>query len=177
VSDRLRARLVVAGTSTFLSVLVAAVLLVGLGALAGRLSVPTLPGESEAQVSLPVLTDIVPAADTGLGAIPPEPDAGTGTGDGTPSPPPGTDKPGNGPPTKPDPPAVGLTARGDVGNLGLVGLDVPVRVGRASGRTSTTRIKVLGVDVGIQTSDNLVQDVVCLLVCPRHSAAYQKALR
>jgi hypothetical protein len=174
VSDRLRAGLVVVGTSTFLSVLVAAVLLVGLGALAGRLSAPTLPRESQAQVSLPVLSDTVPVPDSGPGAIPP----GAGDDDGAPTPPDDDGTPGTEPPGRPhDPPAVGLTASGDVGDLGLVGLDVPLRVGHGSGRTSTTRIKVLGVNVGIQTSDNLIQDVVCLLVCPRHSSAYQKALR
>ncbi len=161
MSDRLRARLVVAGTSTFLSVLVAAVLLVGLGALAGRLSTPTLPGHSETQVSLPVLSDTVPAADSGPGAIPP------GAGDGIPNPPDDGD-PGTNPPVIPeDEPVVGLTASGDVGNLGLIGVDLPITLGDSSGDTTTTRIEVLGVSVGIQTSDNLIQDVVCLLLCPK----------
>jgi hypothetical protein len=161
VSDRIRARLVVAGTSTFLSVFVAAVLLVGLGALAGRLAVPTLPGASESQVSLPVLSDTVPIPESGPGAIP-----GGGFPDGPG--PGGPGGPGTGtPPEIPeDEPAVGLTAEGDVGNLGLIGVDVPVGIGSSSGETTNTELEVLGVKVTLQTSDDLLTDVVCLVVCP-----------
>jgi len=162
VSDRIRARLVVAGTSTFLSVFVAAVLLVGLGALAGRLAVPTLPGGSESQVSLPVLSDTVPIPESGPGAIP------SGGGFANVPGPGGPGGPGTGnPPVIPeDEPAVGLTAEGDVGNLGLIGVDVPVGIGSSSGETTNTELEVLGVKVTLQTSDDLLTDVVCLLLCP-----------
>jgi hypothetical protein len=169
VSDRSKARLVAAGTSTFLSLLVAAALLLAVGVLSGRLSAPTLPGPSEVRIALPALSDTTTPPVTGPGAIPPElltPDDGPGgddPGDGGGGP--GPQEPGPTPPRE-EAPAVGARVGSeDVGGLGLVSANVPITIGDASGETTTTSIDLLGVHVDVETSDNLVEDVLCLLLC------------
>lgn len=164
VSDRRKARIVAAGTSTFLTLLVASAILMSVGVLAGRLTSPaTIPGGSTTTIALPALSDTVTPPPTGPGSLPPgaqipEPADGNGT-------PPNNQPPGENPPPGEDPPAVGASVGGDVGGLGLIDADIPIRLGDASGETTTTEVDVLGLHVELETSDTLVEDLVCLLIC------------
>jgi hypothetical protein len=166
VSDRNKARIVAAGTSTFLTLLVASAILLSVGVLAGRLTSPaTIPGGSTTTIALPALSDTVTPPPTGPGSLPPgtqipEPGDGGGNGGG-----PNNQPPGENPPPGEEPPAVGASVGGDVGGLGLIDADIPIRLGDASGETTTTEVDLLGLHVELETSDTLVKDIVCLLIC------------
>ncbi|MCA1726334.1 MAG: hypothetical protein LC722_01355 [Actinobacteria bacterium] len=164
MSDRTRAGIALAGTSTFLSVMVAAALLLSLGVLSQRLGAPALPGDSQVTIALPALIDTTAPPASGPGSIPAAPTrpgrAGEGGGAAAG---PVPQRPG----TQETPPAVGArVGSDDVAGLGVLGVDLPpVRLGSASGGTHTTHVELLGVDVEVETSDHLVNDVLCLLIC------------
>ncbi|MEX2458206.1 MAG: hypothetical protein WD770_04405 [Actinomycetota bacterium] len=155
-----------AGTSTFLTLLVASAILMSVGVLAGRLTSPaTIPGGSTTTIALPALSDTVTPPPDGPGSIPPGtqiPEPGAG---GEQRLPPNNRPPGENPPPGEEPPAVGASVGGDVGGLGLIEADIPIRLGDASGETTTTEVDVLGLHIELETSDTLVEDLVCLLFC------------
>ena len=160
-----------AGTSTFLSGLVAAAIFLSVGVLAGRLTTPpAIPGGSTVEIALPALSDTVTPPPSGPGSIPAtEPGgpggAGGGNGGGGITPPGGSDQPGDGPGEPAGQPVVGARVSGDVGDLGLVGADLPLSIGESSGDTNTTNVDLLGMRVSVETSEKVVEDLLCTVLC------------
>lgn len=171
MSDRGRARILAAGTSTFLSVVVAMAVLLSVGVLAGRLSAPPpIPGGTTVTIALPALSDTVTPPPTGPGAIdaadPSEAGGSGGDGGAAPGGPGRGENPVDGPGEPAGRPIAGARVSGDVGGLGLAEADVPLSIGESSGETTTTNVDVLGLRVSIETSEQVVEDLLCHVLCP-----------